>query len=87
MLARFQLNADTGGEGLYRGGDGVIREILFRRPLTLSVLTERRVFTPYGLQGSQESNFPTHLLPLRRMLYSTIKAQLAKVKDIKSRGI
>lgn len=28
-----------------------MREILFRRPLTLSVLTERRIFSPYGLRG------------------------------------
>lgn len=34
-----------------RGGDGVVRELLFRRPLTLSILTERRVFAPYGLEG------------------------------------
>lgn len=36
---------------MYRGGEGVVRETLFRRPLTLSVLTERRVFNPYGLKG------------------------------------
>ncbi|KAK7474011.1 hypothetical protein BaRGS_00034721 [Batillaria attramentaria] len=44
----FHLNPGTGGRGLFNGGDGVLREFLFRKPLTLSVLTERRVFTPYG---------------------------------------
>ena len=29
----------------------MVRETLFRKPLTLSVLTERRVFNPYGLNG------------------------------------
>ena len=52
VLVQFHLNEGTGGEGLFRGGDGVIREILFRRPLTLSVLTERRVYNPYGLKGT-----------------------------------
>ena len=51
VLNRFHLNEGTGGKGLYNGGDGVIRELLFRRPLTLSVLTERRLYNPYGLQG------------------------------------
>lgn len=51
VLLKFHLNKGTGGEGVYRGGEGVVRETLFRRPLTLSVLTERRVFNPYGLKG------------------------------------
>ena len=36
---------------MYNGGDGIVREMLFRKPLTLSVLTERRAFRPYGLEG------------------------------------
>ena len=51
VLKRFHLNAGTGGSGAFCGGDGVVREFLFRKPLTLSVLTERRVFSPYGLKG------------------------------------
>ncbi|XP_033626321.1 5-oxoprolinase-like isoform X1 [Asterias rubens] len=53
VLKRFELNPNTGGLGQYRGGDGVIREVLFRRPLTLSVLTERRAFRPYGMKGGE----------------------------------
>ena len=51
ILKRFHLNPGTGGKGHYYGGDGVIREYLFRKSLTLSILTERRVFQPYGLFG------------------------------------
>jgi 5-oxoprolinase (ATP-hydrolysing) len=51
ILVKFHLNAGTGGDGFYRGGNGVIREMLFRKPLILSVLTERRVYSPYGLKG------------------------------------
>ncbi|CAL1530679.1 unnamed protein product [Lymnaea stagnalis] len=47
----FKLNHGSGGQGLYNGGDGVVRELLFRRPFMLSILTERRVFSPYGLEG------------------------------------
>ncbi|XP_049939893.1 5-oxoprolinase [Schistocerca serialis cubense] len=51
VLQKFCLREGSGGAGLHRGGDGVVRELLFRRPMTLSVLTERRVFAPYGMAG------------------------------------
>ncbi|XP_012265317.2 5-oxoprolinase [Athalia rosae] len=51
ILRKFTLREGTGGDGAHRGGDGVIREILFRAPMTLSVLTERRVHRPPGLEG------------------------------------
>ena len=52
MLKRFGVNPGTGGPGRYRGGDGIVRELLFRKPLTLSILSERRVFQPYGMNGN-----------------------------------
>jgi 5-oxoprolinase (ATP-hydrolysing) len=51
ILRHFSLRPNSGGSGCYRGGDGVVRELLFRRHIMLSVLTERRVFRPYGLNG------------------------------------
>ena len=45
------MNPQSGGEGMFKGGDGVVREMLFRKKQTLSVLTERRVLQPYGLKG------------------------------------
>lgn len=51
ILNKFGLRSNSGGRGRYHGGDGVIRELLFRTNLTLSVLTERRVYSPYGLCG------------------------------------
>ena len=53
ILERFSLADGTGGRGKFRGGDGVLRQSLFRKPLTLSVLTDRRVLQPYGLAGGE----------------------------------
>lgn len=50
-VRKFMLREGTGGAGRYRGGDGVLRELYFRAPVTLSVLTERRALEPYGLEG------------------------------------
>lgn len=51
ILDTFSLREGSGGRGIHRGGDGIIRRILFRDRIEMSILTERRVFEPYGLKG------------------------------------
>lgn len=53
-IERYAIRRGSGGEGLFRGGDGIIREYLFLEPLTVSLLTERRKRGPYGLKGGLE---------------------------------
>ncbi|ELT87012.1 hypothetical protein CAPTEDRAFT_176070 [Capitella teleta] len=65
VVREFNLNPGTGGKGQFNGGDGIKREMLFRKPLTLSVLTERRVMRPYGLEGGEEGHCGLNLLRLK----------------------
>ncbi|XP_056155592.1 5-oxoprolinase isoform X2 [Lampris incognitus] len=51
ILEQFSLRLSSGGTGKYHGGDGVVRKLLFRNKVILSVLTERRSTRPYGLEG------------------------------------
>lgn len=51
VLHRFCLRPGTGGAGRWRGGDGVVRELEFLRPLTASILSERRAVRPFGVLG------------------------------------
>ncbi|KAK4056324.1 hypothetical protein OIO90_002768 [Microbotryomycetes sp. JL221] len=53
ILHQFSLRGGSGGEGAHRGGNGVIREIEFLEPIQCSILSERRVYQPYGLKGGQ----------------------------------
>ncbi|KAM9308642.1 5-oxoprolinase [Gastrophryne carolinensis] len=62
VLKRFELRPGSGGDGSFRGGDGVTRELLFRENVILSVLTERRVFRPYGLNGGSPGATGLNLL-------------------------
>jgi 5-oxoprolinase (ATP-hydrolysing) len=50
-LDRFSLRKNSGGKGKFQGGDGVIREIKFLKPATVSILSERRIYAPYGAKG------------------------------------
>ena len=51
LVRAFEIREGSGGVGKHRGGDGLRREIEFLRPITVSVLTERRVFAPRGVAG------------------------------------
>jgi len=53
MLRAFSLRKGSGGKGQYKGGDGLIRDIEFLAPLSIAVLSERRVYPPYGLNGGE----------------------------------
>jgi 5-oxoprolinase (ATP-hydrolysing) len=53
-LDRFEIRAGSGGNGKFKGGDGIIREITFLEPVSLSVLTQHRSERPYGLEGGEE---------------------------------
>ena len=53
ILREFSIRRGSGGAGEKSGGCGMVREIEFTQPLTLSLLTGRRRIRPYGLNGGQ----------------------------------
>jgi 5-oxoprolinase (ATP-hydrolysing) len=54
LLRQFGIRHGSGGSGLHKGGDGVIRELEPLRPLTMSILSERRTLRPYGMAGGED---------------------------------
>lgn len=62
LLRQFSLRKGSGGRGLHKGGDGVIRELEPLRPLTMSILSERRTLQPYGLEGGENGARGRNLL-------------------------
>ncbi len=61
MLREFSLRRDSGGDGAFRGGDGLVREVEFLEPLNAAILSERRVYPPYGLEGGKPGKCGTNL--------------------------
>jgi N-methylhydantoinase B len=53
-IVRYSLRRNSGGAGESRGGDGVIREIRFLARTQVTVLSDRRKFSPYGQNGGSE---------------------------------
>ena len=55
-LKRYAIRKRSGGGGVYRGGEGVVREFEFLSPVDVGLLTERRKTAPYGLAGGGDGS-------------------------------
>jgi N-methylhydantoinase B len=51
LVTEYSIRRGTGGHGLHRGGDGIVREIELLCEADVTVLSERRKTPPYGLFG------------------------------------
>jgi len=62
VLRRFGLRPNSGGDGEFRGGDGVVRELEPLTKMTMSILSERRVLQPYGMAGGEPGRCGRNIL-------------------------
>ncbi|MEU7710256.1 hydantoinase B/oxoprolinase family protein, partial [Streptomyces nodosus] len=53
LLEEFAVRYGSGGAGRRRGGDGAVRRIRFREPMTVSMLSQHRRVPPYGMAGGE----------------------------------
>jgi 5-oxoprolinase (ATP-hydrolysing) len=51
LVESFAIRRGSGGAGRWHGGDGGVRRIRFREPMTVSTLSGHRSRPPYGLAG------------------------------------
>jgi N-methylhydantoinase B len=64
LVTEYSIRRGTGGNGLHKGGDGIVREIHLQSDAEITVLSERRRLSPYGLKGG-ESGTPGKNLIIR----------------------
>jgi N-methylhydantoinase B len=55
-LRHYGYRAESGGSGLFRGGDGLVREIELLGDCEVTLLADRRKSRPYGLNGGDAGN-------------------------------
>jgi N-methylhydantoinase B len=61
-MLRYSLRRRSGGDGKYRGGDGVIREMRFLAKAQVTVLSDRRRYKPFGLNGGEPGQSGVNLV-------------------------
>jgi N-methylhydantoinase B/oxoprolinase/acetone carboxylase alpha subunit len=52
-VRRYRLRRGSGGLGRWPGGEGIDRDVEALEPVTVSLVTERRISRPWGLAGGQ----------------------------------
>ena len=62
LVRRYAVRRGSGGAGLHRGGDGVVRELEALEDMTFSLLTERRRHAPPGAAGGEPGAVGCNLL-------------------------
>jgi 5-oxoprolinase (ATP-hydrolysing) len=50
-IRQFGIRRGSGGKGKWRGGNGAIREFLFRECMEINILSQHRKVKPYGRNG------------------------------------
>jgi N-methylhydantoinase B len=53
-VRRYSLRAGSGGDGKFRGGDGIVREIEVLSDCEVTLLADRRTRGPWGLSGGAD---------------------------------
>ena len=56
LVTEYSIRRGTGGKGLHKGGDGIVREIHLQSDAEITVLSERRRLAPYGLFGGESGS-------------------------------
>jgi 5-oxoprolinase (ATP-hydrolysing) len=62
LLKKFVLRKNSGGKGFFNGGEGVVRKVVFLKNISVSLLTERRVFAPNGILGGSDGEKGKNIL-------------------------
>jgi N-methylhydantoinase B len=64
-VRQYSLRPGSGGEGRYRGGDGIVREIEVLTDAEVTLLADRRLRGPWGLSGGADG-LPGNASVIRR---------------------
>lgn len=52
-LESYEIRAGSGGKGRWHGGNGGVRKVRFLEPMTAAILSNNRIYAPFGLHGGE----------------------------------
>lgn len=85
LLHEYSIRENSGGKGKFNGGNGLIRQIEFQSEVHLSLVTQRRVFSPWGIYGGEDGKKGENYLGRNRGNGIIQWIQLPSLAEIKIR--
>ena len=64
-IREYRLRRRSGGQGKFRGGDGIVRSFEATAPCQVTMISERRRHPPYGLSGGSSGKRGANYLVVR----------------------
>jgi 5-oxoprolinase (ATP-hydrolysing) len=52
-LESYEIRPGSGGAGRWHGGNGGVRKVRFLEPMTAAILSNNRIFAPFGMAGGE----------------------------------
>jgi 5-oxoprolinase (ATP-hydrolysing) len=52
-LESYEIREASGGAGRWHGGNGGVRKVRFLEPMTAAILSNNRIFAPFGMAGGE----------------------------------
>ena len=52
-LESYEIRHESGGKGEWHGGNGGVRKVRFLEPMTASILSNNRLYAPFGMAGGE----------------------------------
>jgi 5-oxoprolinase (ATP-hydrolysing) len=52
-IVAHAIRSNSGGQGRWQGGEGAVRRLLFTEPVTVSILSNGRLYPAFGLHGGE----------------------------------
>jgi len=79
-IKRYRIRSRSGGIGRYRGGDGIIRDYELIQDATVTILSDRRKYAPYGLRGGNKGHVGQNILVSNGRKYNISSKTMIKAK-------
>ena len=83
-IKQYAIRYGSGGDGKFKGGDGLIREFEFLKPANVTLLTERRLYPPWslndGLTGGCGQNLLNDNVLTPKVCFDVVKGDCLTIK-------
>ena len=70
----FSIRRNSGGNGLFKGGNGVVREIQFNQNMTAVILSNRRKVSPSGILDGENAKKGINILKTKNKKLKKLKS-------------